>query len=127
MMDPRLKPYFDHVFVLFWPVLVWNLIRIARWQTRTGRDGLWAVNCFGGVRLVRLADAPRPDHGSTAWPLPCDGLARIRRLFAPVPQAWGEIARLARPLPRRMGKVTGLWRGARSAIAPHLAVPRPEP
>ena len=59
-MDPRLKPYFDHVFVLFWPVLVWNLIRIARWQARTGQDGLWAVNCFGGIRLVRVSDAPHP-------------------------------------------------------------------
>ena len=127
MRDPALKPYFDHVLMLFWPVLVWNLVRIARWQACTGQDGLWAVNCFGGVRLVRVSDTPCPEHGSTVCPLPCDGPARIRRLFAPLPQAWAEIARLARPLARRMGKVTGLWRAARSAIAPHLAVPRPEP
>ena len=60
MMDPRLKPYFDHVLVLFWPVLIWNLMRIARWRAHTGQDGLWAVNCFGGVRLVRASDTPRP-------------------------------------------------------------------
>ena len=40
--------------VLFWPVLWWNLIRIARWQAHTGREGLFAVNCFGGIRLVRV-------------------------------------------------------------------------
>ena len=57
-MDPRLKPYFDHVFVLFWPVLIWNLMRIARWQAHTGREGLFAVNCYGGIRLVRVSDAP---------------------------------------------------------------------
>ena len=127
MRDPALKPYFDHVLVLFWPVLVWNLIRIARWQARTGQDGLWAVNCFGGVRLVRVSDAPCTDYGSTACPLPFDGPARIRRLFALLPQAWGEMARLARPLPRQMRDTPSLWRGALSVIAPHLAVPRPEP
>ena len=76
MIDPRLKPYFDHVLVLFWPVLVWNLVRIARWQACTGQDGLWAVNCFGGVRLVRLADAPR----AAASRLPHVAQARLDRL-----------------------------------------------
>ena len=70
MRDPALKPYFDHVFVLFWPVLIWNLMRIARWQAHTGREGLFAVNCFGGIRLVRIDDAPRPDTDE-AWARLC--------------------------------------------------------
>ena len=69
-MDRCLKPYFDHVYVLFWPVLIWNLMRIARWQAHTGREGLFAVNCFGGIRLVRIDDAPRPDTDA-AWARLC--------------------------------------------------------
>ena len=61
-MDPRLKPYFDHVHVLFWPVLVWNLIRIIRWRARTGQEALLAVNCFGAIRFVQPDGYPAPGH-----------------------------------------------------------------
>ena len=60
-MHPDLQRYFNHVWPLFWPWLVWNLVRVARWHTRTGRDALMAVDCFGNIRLVCLADAPPPD------------------------------------------------------------------
>ena len=60
-MHPDLRPYFDHVWPLFWPWLIWNLLRVADWHTRTGQDGLFMVDCFGNVRLARLADAPAPD------------------------------------------------------------------
>ncbi|WP_156942210.1 hypothetical protein [Hyphomonas adhaerens] len=59
-MHPDLQRYFTHVWPLFWPWLVWNLVRIARWHTRTGRDALMAVDCFGNIRLVFVADAPPP-------------------------------------------------------------------
>ena len=57
-MHPGLRPYFDHVWPLFWPWLIWNMVRVAAWQERTGRDALMAVDCFGNIRLVRMADAP---------------------------------------------------------------------
>ena len=60
-MHPDLRPYFDHVWPLFWPWLIWNLLRVADWHTRTGQDGLFMVDCFGNVRLARLADGPGPD------------------------------------------------------------------
>ncbi|WP_162177090.1 hypothetical protein, partial [Hyphomonas jannaschiana] len=34
---------------------------VARWHARTGREALMAVDCFGNIRLVCLADAPPPD------------------------------------------------------------------
>ena len=60
-MHPDLQRYFNHVWPLFWPWLVWNLVRVARWHTRTGREALMAVDCFGNIRLVCLADVPPPD------------------------------------------------------------------
>ncbi|KCZ87633.1 hypothetical protein HJA_11554, partial [Hyphomonas jannaschiana VP2] len=60
-MHPDLQRYFTHVWPLFWPWLVWNLVRVARWHARTGREALMAVDCFGNIRLVCLADAPPPD------------------------------------------------------------------
>jgi hypothetical protein len=58
---PDLQRYFNHVWPLFWPWLVWNLVRVARWHARTGREALMAVDCFGNIELVCLADAPPPD------------------------------------------------------------------
>ncbi|MAU68509.1 hypothetical protein [Hyphomonas sp.] len=60
-MHPDLQRYFNHVWPLFWPWLVWNLVRVARWHARTGREALMAVDCFGNIRLVCLADATPPD------------------------------------------------------------------
>jgi hypothetical protein len=60
-MHPALRPYFDLVWPLFWPWLCWNLLRVAAWHQRTGRDALMAVDRFGNIRLVRLSDAPAPD------------------------------------------------------------------
>ena len=57
-MPPALRIYFDHVWPLFWPWLIWNMVRVATWQERTGREALMAVDCFGNIRLVRMADAP---------------------------------------------------------------------
>ena len=60
-MEPSLKPYFDHVWPVFWPWLVWNLIRFARWHLRTGQDALLAVDGFGNIRITRLCDAPQAE------------------------------------------------------------------
>ena len=60
-MHPALRPYYDHVIPVFWPWLWLNLVRFALWHLRTGRDALLAVDCFGNIRIVHLADAPKPD------------------------------------------------------------------
>ena len=60
-MPPALRIYFDHVWPIFWPWLIWNLVRVAAWHERTGREALMAVDCFGNIRLVRMADAPPAD------------------------------------------------------------------
>jgi hypothetical protein len=60
-MHPDLRRLFQLVWPVFWPWLVWNLVRAARWHLRTGREALFAVDCFGNVRLTYVADAPPPD------------------------------------------------------------------
>jgi hypothetical protein len=60
-MHPALRPYYDHVIPVFWPWLWLNLVRVALWHLRTGRDALLAVDCFGNIRIVHLADEPKPD------------------------------------------------------------------
>ncbi len=60
-MHPDLRRLFQLVWPVFWPWLVWNLVRVARWHLRTGREALFAVDCFGNVRLTYVADAPPPD------------------------------------------------------------------
>ncbi|KJS24601.1 MAG: hypothetical protein VR75_14320 [Hyphomonadaceae bacterium BRH_c29] len=60
-MHPALRPYYDHVIPVFWPWLWLNLIRVALWHLRTGRDALMAVDCFGNIRMVFAADEPKPD------------------------------------------------------------------
>jgi hypothetical protein len=60
-MHPALRPYYDHVIPVFWPWLWLNLVRFALWHMRTGREALMAVDCFGNIRIVHLADEPKPD------------------------------------------------------------------
>ncbi|MEZ5969147.1 MAG: hypothetical protein R3C00_08865 [Hyphomonas sp.] len=60
-MPDGLRPYFDHVWPVFWPWLIWNLVRFARWHVRTGQDALLAVDCFGNIRIVRLCDPPQAE------------------------------------------------------------------
>ena len=79
-MHPDLQRFFNHVWPLFWPWLVWNLLRVARWHERTGQDALITVDCFGNVRFAYVADAPPPDSLYTyeaprvaAWERPALG------------------------------------------------------
>ncbi len=60
-MNPTLRTYFDFVVPLFWPWLVWNLLRLARWHERSGREALCRVDRFGNIRFVRISDPPPPD------------------------------------------------------------------
>jgi len=60
-MHPYLRRLFQLVWPVYWPWLVWNLLRVARWHLRTGRDELFAVDHFGNVRFAYVADAPPPD------------------------------------------------------------------
>ncbi|MEZ5947486.1 MAG: hypothetical protein R3C04_11675 [Hyphomonas sp.] len=60
-MPDGLRPYFDHVWPLFWPWLIWNLVRFARWHERTGLNALLSVDCFGNIRIVQMCDAPPAD------------------------------------------------------------------
>jgi hypothetical protein len=60
-MQSGLRPYFDHVIPVFWPWLWWNLIRVALWHKRTGRDALLRLDRFGNIRFVYIQDAPQPD------------------------------------------------------------------
>ena len=60
-MNPSLRTYFDFVVPLFWPWLVWNLLRLARWHERSGREALCMVDRFGNIRFVRISDPPPPD------------------------------------------------------------------
>jgi hypothetical protein len=60
-MHPDLRRLFQLVWPVFWPWLVWNLVRAARWHLRTGREALFAVDCFGNVRLTYVADVPPPN------------------------------------------------------------------
>jgi hypothetical protein len=60
-MHPALRPYYDHVIPVFWPWLWLNLVRFALWHMRTGREALLAVDCFGNIRMVFVADEPKPD------------------------------------------------------------------
>lgn len=60
-MHPTLRTYFDFVVPLFWPWLVWNLLRLARWHVRSGREALCKVDRFGNIRIVCISDPPPPD------------------------------------------------------------------
>ena len=59
-MNPSLRTYFDFVVPLFWPWLVWNLLRLARWHARSGREALCRVDQYGNIRIVLISDPPPP-------------------------------------------------------------------
>ena len=60
-MNPNLRTHFDFVVPLFWPWLVWNLLRLARWHARSGREALCRVDQYGNIRIVLISDPPPPD------------------------------------------------------------------
>jgi hypothetical protein len=60
-MHPDLQRYFNRVWPLFLPWLVWNLVRVARWHAHTRRYALMAVHRFGNIQLTFVADVPPLD------------------------------------------------------------------
>ena len=116
-MEPSLKPYFDHVWPVFWPWLVWNLIRFARWHLRTGQDALLAVDCFGNIRITRLCDAPQADD--------------LYVYEVPKVASWDRLAPDCEPLlPREKGlgmRGRGIADSAMFAARPFPLTPTPLP
>ena len=112
-MEPSLKPYFDHVWPVFWPWLVWNLIRFARWHLRTGQDALLAVDCFGNIRITRLCDAPQAeDHYTyeaprvTSWDRLAPGFCLLTEMGSDFPS---DLSGLLRTFPVFIRTASGLF------------------
>ena len=64
---PLLAPYFEVVSPFFWPVLIWQLMKIAGEVTAAGgREALIHISWWGGVRIEYIAAAdPSPSvYGS---------------------------------------------------------------
>ena len=58
---PLLAPYFEVVSPFFWPVLIWQLMKIAGEVTAAGgREALIHISWWGGVRIEYLGD-PKPN------------------------------------------------------------------
>ncbi|MEZ5997407.1 MAG: hypothetical protein R3B98_01785 [Hyphomonas sp.] len=114
IMDPRLKPYFDHVWPLFWPWLWWNLIRFARWHMRTGREALIDIDRFGNIRFVYFEDAPAAEDAYIYAP------PRLAR--------WERLALAFRPLSLGRGggvRGQGIAVGTARADTPRPLIPNP--
>ena len=112
-MEPSLKPYFDHVWPVFWPWLVWNLIRFARWHLRTGQDALLAVDCFGNIRITRLCDAPQAEdlyiHEAprvASWDRLAPGFCLLTEMGSDFPS---DLSGLLRTFPVFIRTVSGLF------------------
>ena len=62
---PLLAPYFEVVSPFFWPVLIWQLMKIAGEVTAAGgREALIHISWWGGVRIEYIAAA---DPGPSAY------------------------------------------------------------
>ena len=62
---PLLAPYFEVVNPFFWPVLIWQLMKIAGEVTAAGgREALIHISWWGGVRIEYIAAA---DPGPSAY------------------------------------------------------------
>ncbi|MFN3313569.1 MAG: hypothetical protein ACK46Q_08890 [Hyphomonas sp.] len=58
---PVLARLFEQVPVLFWPVLWFNIIRLARWHTENGRpEVLLSVTWWGGLIVDFASDPAAP-------------------------------------------------------------------
>ncbi len=75
--SPHFAPLFAHVFVLCWPILVWQLNRFYSWTIREGiHDALYSVNRWGWLTVHYLGDREDP---AAYKPLP--------RIFRPLTDA----------------------------------------
>ncbi len=105
--SPHFAPLFAHVFVLCWPILVWQINRLFSWSRREGYPNiLYSVSRWGFITIVYLGDRQDPDaykplprifrpltDASYASDLPAN-LATSESLTAvpPLSRAAGEVA-----------------------------------
>ena len=60
--SPHFAPLFAHVFVLCWPILVWQINRLFSWSRREGYPNmLYSVSRWGFITIVYLGDRQDPD------------------------------------------------------------------
>ena len=57
-MDPRYRPFYQHVWAFCWPILWWNLMRLAAVQRKVKRNIWVTVTRTGQIRVRYIADAP---------------------------------------------------------------------
>jgi len=104
---PLLAPYFEVVNPFFWPVLIWQLMKIAGEVTAAGGgEALIHISWWGGVRIEYIAAAdPGPsaygplERAPNAWDdpswssaMPAIYVAEARAVF--FPRARGGSGRL---------------------------------
>lgn len=75
---PLLAPYFEAVNPFFWPVLIWQLMKMASEVTAAGgREALIHVSWWGGVRIEYIGAEPDPsvhrplEPARKPWSDPC--------------------------------------------------------
>jgi hypothetical protein len=67
---PLLAPYFEVVNPFFWPVLIWQLMKMASEVTAAGgREALIHVSWWGGVRIEYIGAEPKPSANRSSNPL----------------------------------------------------------
>jgi len=60
--SPHFAPLFAHVFVLCWPILVWQINRLFSLSRREGYPNiLYSVSRWGFITIVYLGDRQDPD------------------------------------------------------------------
>ena len=67
---PLLAPYFEAVNPFFWPVLIWQLMKMASEVTAAGgREALIHVSWWGGVRIEYIGAEPETSANRSSNPL----------------------------------------------------------
>ena len=109
-MDPRYRPFYQHVWAFCWPILWWNLMRLAAVQRKVKRTIWVTVTRTGQIRVRYIADAPvrrvLPEW-SARWERPslASDLPACLAALLPCPSrlavdaSWAGHAKGERPLP----------------------------
>ena len=67
---PLLAPYFEAVNPFFWPVLIWQLMKMASEVTAAGgREALIHVSWWGGVRIEYIGSEPETSANRSSNPV----------------------------------------------------------
>ena len=120
--SPHFAPLFAHVFVLCWPILVWQINRLFSWSRREGYPNmLYSVSRWGFITIVYLGDREDPDAykplARTFRPLTDPGYSSD----LPACLATGEILTAASILADELGGGSSrLWRESEGALLSQL-------